>query len=64
MWIVFYFGILPIVQDGVAGLSDGWKDAVGVTIGALLPVIPVLCAAVFAKRSPGSPRVYRVFASY
>ena len=41
-----------VVSDAVAGLADGWKDALGVTIGALLPVIPVLGAAVFAKRSP------------
>ena len=27
-----------VLSDGVAGLADGWRDALGVTAGALLPV--------------------------
>jgi hypothetical protein len=48
-----------VLSDGVAGLADGWRDALGVTIGAVIPVIPVLFAAIFAKRSPEDKAVQK-----
>ena len=40
------------ISDGVAGMADGMVPAAGVTVGALLPVIPVFLAASAAQRSP------------
>ncbi len=40
------------LSDGVAGLADGIQPALGVTLGALLPVVPIFIAANVMKRSP------------
>ena len=40
------------MSDGVAGLADGVQPALGVTAGALLPVIPVFIASTVMKKSP------------
>ncbi len=40
------------LSDGVAGLADGTGPALGVTLGALLPVVPVFIASNVMKRSP------------
>jgi VIT1/CCC1 family predicted Fe2+/Mn2+ transporter len=40
------------ISDGAAGFSDGPKAALGVTLGALLPVIPVFIASSVMKAKP------------
>ncbi len=40
------------ISDGAAGMADGGKAAVGVTLGALLPVVPVFVAASVMKKKP------------
>ncbi len=40
------------ISDGAAGLADGAKAATGVTIGALLPVVPVFIASSVMKKRP------------
>jgi len=40
------------ISDGVAGLADGMTPAIGVTLGALLPVIPVFVASSVMKKAP------------
>ena len=40
------------ISDGLAGLADGGKAAAGVTLGALLPVVPVFISAAVMKQKP------------
>jgi len=43
------------VSDGVAALTDkesGMKAAMGVTLGCLVPIVPIAAASYFMKKSP------------
>jgi hypothetical protein len=40
------------ISDGVAGLAEGTGPALGVSLGALLPVVPVFIASNVMKKSP------------
>lgn len=40
------------ISDGVAGLSEGIAPALGVTLGCLLPVVPVFIASNVMKKKP------------
>jgi hypothetical protein len=45
-------GVGNAVSDFAAGLSDGFKPALGVTLGCLLPLVPVFIASNVMKKSP------------
>ena len=46
-------GVGNAVSDFAAGVAaDGWKPAIGVTIGCLLPLVPVFIAANVMKKKP------------
>ena len=44
------------VSDGVAALPQGYKAAAGVTLGCLLPVVPLAVAMVMGKEIKGTTR--------
>ena len=46
--------IASAISDGVAGLSEGRSAALGVTAGALLPVLPIVVAMLAKKPLKGS----------
>jgi hypothetical protein len=48
------------ISDGAAGLADGVRPAMGVTLGALLPVIPVFIAASVMKKKPTDKAAQRL----
>jgi len=46
--------IASAISDGVAGLSEGRSAALGVTAGALLPVLPIVVAMLAKKPLKGN----------